>query len=123
MDFVTQGLGFIFVYSDDILVASRNEREHTDHLRQLFSRLREHGLIINTTKCKLAASELKEAVTAKGISSLQDRIEAICNFPRPNTVKQLQRYLGMINFYRRFVRNIARTPIPLYVLTKEKKLE
>lgn len=110
MDLVTRGLEFVFVYSDDILVAFRNEHEHVDHLRRLFSRLKEHGQVINTKKCNFAVSELKfpgHHVAAYGISPLQERFEAVCNSPRPMTVKQLQRYLGMLNFYRRFLKNVA----------------
>ena len=126
MDLVTRDLEFVFVFIDDILVASRSEQEHLMHLRQLFDRLRAHGLVINADKCRFAVPELKflgHHISASGLSPLPDRVEAICKFPRPNTVKQLQRYLGMINFYRRFVKNIAEILLPLYVLTNKKKLE
>lgn len=126
MDLFTRDLKFTFVYLDDILVASRNEQEHLGHLKQLFSRLKEYGLIINTKKCRFVVPELKflgHSVSANGLSPLPDRVEAICSFPQPSSVKQLQRFLGMINFYRRFIRDIAQLLLPLYALTNKKKLE
>lgn len=126
MDLITRDLEFVFVYLDDILVASSNEQEHLEHLRRLFLCLRENGLVINATKCKFAVKELKflgHAVSADGIKPLGERVDAICNFPQPKTVKQLQRYLGMVNFYRRFIKNMAQILIPLYVLTNKKNLD
>lgn len=126
MDLVTCDLEFVFVYLDDILVASSSEQEHMEHLRRLFQCLKDNGLVINTAKCKFAVSELKflgHSVSAMGLKPLKERIEAICDFPQPKTVKQLQRYLGMINFYRRFIKDIAQVLIPLYILTNKKKLE
>ena len=52
IDTVCQGLDFVFVYVDDILVASKDAEEHERHLRQLFQRLQEHGLVINVAKCQ-----------------------------------------------------------------------
>ena len=56
MDTVCQGLDFIFIYLDDILVASHNGHEHRQHLRMLFERLRQHGLVVNVAKCKFGLS-------------------------------------------------------------------
>lgn len=92
MDRITGELDFVFVYLDDILVASHNIQEHVEHLRRLLTCLSAHGLVLNVNKCKFAAYQLKflaHSVSAHGLSPLPDRIEAICNFPQPTTVKQL----------------------------------
>ena len=126
VDHVTQELDFVFVFIDDILVASRDEKQHLKHLRLLFERLSKHGLVINPKKCTFAVSTLKflgHRVSTEGLRPLPEKVQAICEYPVPKTVKQLQRFLGMLNFYRRFVKNIARILIPLYQLTNNKTLE
>lgn len=117
MDSVCQGLDFVFVYIDDILVASKNAKEHQVHLRQLFQRLQEHGLVINVTKCQFGRTTLDflgHRITSHGASPLPDKVEAICQFQRPVTVKGLQEFVGMVNFYRRFIPAAAGIMQPLF---------
>ena len=79
LDRVLAGLDFVFVYMDDILIASRTMEEHQDHVRQVMSRLQQHGLVINAEKCEwgLATVDyLGHRVTASGIRPLQDRVAA-----------------------------------------------
>ncbi len=117
MDTVCQGLDFVFVYVDDILVASKDAEEHERHLRQLFHRLQEHGLVINVAKCQFGRASLDflgHRITAKGVSPLPDKVEAIHQFQQPVTVKGLQEFVGMINFYRRFISAAAEIMQPLF---------
>src|SRR5699024_5022066 len=90
MNQVTHGLDFVYVYLDDILVASRNEEEHARHLDILFERLNSHGLSINLEKCHFAVPELTflgHRVSKDGITVLSERLEAIDQFPQPTTRK------------------------------------
>lgn len=106
IDEVTAGLDFAFPYLDDILVSSVDEKEHSDHLRALFDRLERHGVVINVAKCVFGVSEidfLGFTISADGIRPPASRIKAIMDYTRPKTVKQLRRFLGSLNFYRRFV--------------------
>ena len=117
MDSIFGSLPFVFVYLDDLLIASRSHREHEDHLRQVFELLRQNGLFINKDKCLLGVSSLSflgHKVTRDGIAPMSERVEAILKFPTPNTKKQLQSFLGMVNFYHRFLPNIAETLVPLH---------
>jgi hypothetical protein len=116
MDRLFRHLSFIFVYLDDILIASRNNTEHMGHLRQVLAILRENGLQINPAKCIFASASLSflgHNVDSTGIAPLKRHVEALTDFPPPGDLKQLQRYLGMINFYRRFLPGIAGTLQPL----------
>jgi hypothetical protein len=116
MDRVLNGLPFAFCYLDDIIVASPSRDQHVMHLRQLFRRLHTAGLVVNAGKCTLAVRTidfLGHRITAGGVKSLPDHVEGITNFPPPGTVKQLQAFLGIINFYRRFVPAAASMLLPL----------
>lgn len=126
IDSVVRGLDFCYVYLDDILVASRDETEHEDHIKQLFSRLNQYGVIINPSKCVFAAAEVKflgYIVNKEGTRPLADKVKAIVDFPRPEVVKQLRRFLGMINFYRRFIPNAASVQSPLNRLLCGRKVK
>ncbi len=110
MHSVLRGLDFCFVYLDDVLIASKNYDEHLGHIKIIFSKLEEHGLVVNMDKSTFAKHEitfLGHMVTGQGILPSHERVQVIKNFERPLTVKQLKRFLGMINFYRRFIPGAA----------------
>ena len=116
MDNVTAKLTGVFVYLDDVLVASPSPMQHERDLRQLFAALRQFGLVLNVEKCIFGVPEIEflgHTVTAKGVRPLQCKVTAVKNFERPRTVRSLQRFLGLINFYRRFLPAMAATMRPL----------
>lgn len=97
------GTDFLFCYLDDILIASDSEISHKRHLTALFERLEKFGVTINLNKCRFGQTKLEflgHEVTPEGIKPAKTKVEAITNFPRPETVDQLRRFLGMVNFYR-----------------------
>lgn len=119
IDEMTRGLNFCYPYLDDILVSSRSAQEHEDHLRQLFARMKSYGVLINTTKCVFGASQvtfLGYQISEKGTKPVDDKVQAIADFPAPKTVRELRRFLGMINFYRRFLKDAAQIQAPLNAL-------
>ncbi|MBM3938427.1 MAG: DDE-type integrase/transposase/recombinase [Sphingomonadales bacterium] len=116
MDEVLAGLESTFCYMDDGLVASVDGEEHVRDLEEVLKRLEAHGLVLNGEKCVLGQEEvtyLGHRVSASGISPLLTRVQAISTFPRPESVKQLMQYLGMVNFYRRFLPGAAKLLKPL----------
>ncbi len=87
-----------------------------EHLSQFFQVLQDNGLTINPSKCVFAAPTVKflgHMVSETGFTPFPKHVAAIQEFPPPSTVKQLQQFLGMINFYRRFLPKIAATLRPL----------
>lgn len=120
MDGVLRGIDFVFVYLDDILVASANKEEHIEHLRQVFRLLAANGLVVNRRKSLFGQSELHylgHLVSAAGITPLPSRVEAIANIPVPTSKVELQRFLGMVNYYRRFMPGLASKLHPLHEAT------
>jgi hypothetical protein len=117
MDDILRELDFCFAYLDDILVFSRSPEEHEQHLRNLFRQLQALGILINPAKCIFGVSEvtfLGYKVSAEGFRPLEDRIAHLQACPPPKTVKQLRQFLGMLNFYRRFLTNAADIQAPLH---------
>ncbi|XP_023316038.1 uncharacterized protein LOC111693963 [Trichogramma pretiosum] len=117
IDEVTRGLPFCYVYIDDILVYSRSQEEHRRHLEILFKRLHEYGLVINLEKCSFGQPEVRflgYLVSEAGVRPPEDRVQAILDYTLPKTAHDLRRFLGMFDFYRRFVKHASELEAPLY---------
>ena len=117
IDDVCRGLDFVFVYLDDILVASQSFEEHLQHLRTLFQRLSDRGLVINPAKCSFGKAEmnfLSHTISAEGIRPRLARVDAIRTFPVPQDKKSLHQFVGLINYYHRFVPRCAEILQPLH---------
>ncbi|UYV66485.1 hypothetical protein LAZ67_4001849 [Cordylochernes scorpioides] len=123
MDEVTKGLDFVFVYIDDVLIASKNENDHIQHLHTIFKRLSDHGLTVNISKSVFGKPSLEflgHIIDNKGIKPLPEKIRIVKDFPQPNSTRQLQRFIGLVNFYHRFIKNSSHILAPLYSLLKTK---
>ena len=102
--------GFVVVYLDDILVFSRTRKEHKEHLDQIFQTLREHDLYLQEKKCSFFQKEvlfLGQIVAADGIRVNPKKIEAVQEFPVPHNITTLRSFLGLANYYRRFIRDYS----------------
>ena len=120
MDGVLRDLPRVFVYLDDILVASSSAQQHAEDLKLVLARLRAAGLTVNRKKCILGQEEVKflgHLVSAAGIVPLPSKVKAIDAMPRPRTKEDLQRFLGCLNFYHRFIPALAEILAPLHTLT------
>jgi transposase InsO family protein len=116
MDQVMRGLDFCFTYLDDVLVASPDSSAHETHLEEVLRRLQQAGLLLNGGKCVFATASVQflgHQVTAAGIAPVKEKVKAVADFPRPNTNKQMMSFLGLVNFYRKFLPGAARVLKPL----------
>lgn len=107
---VLRDLDFLFNYLDDVIIASENETLHKEHLRLIFERFNTYGITINLSKCCFGQSRIEflgHEVSVEGIRPLNEKVEAILKFPKPETVNDLRRFLGMVNFYRPHLPNLA----------------
>ncbi|CAH8533321.1 unnamed protein product [Dicrocoelium dendriticum] len=121
MDQVLRGLDFVYVYIDDVLIASATPDEHLSHLRMVFERFESHGITINPDKCKFGQPTVEflgHKIDGEGIKPLPDKSQAILDYPMPQSVRSLRRFLGMINYYGRFIPNCAELLHPLTDLLK-----
>ncbi|GFW72649.1 retrovirus-related Pol polyprotein from transposon 297 [Trichonephila clavipes] len=101
---------FCFVYLDDILCYSENAEEHRSHIRTIFQRLSSYGLKLNISKCVFGVTELiflGHLITPDGIKPLPDKVQTVLDYKQPETVGSLRKFLGLLNFYRRFLPKAA----------------
>lgn len=111
---------FVYIYVDDILIFSKSEEEHLKHLKTVFERLIKYNIKLSSNKCVLGVQELNflgHRVTTSGIHPTHEKIDVIKNFPKPNTLKELSSFLGLLNFYRPFIPKCAEIIKPLCKLT------
>ena len=121
---ILQGLNWkiVLVYIDDLLVMSENFETHLKHLSLVFERLREANIKLNPLKCKFAAQKvlyLGHIVSKHGVEVDPTKTQLIENFPTPKTVKHVRSFLGLANYYRKFVKDYAKKAAPLNQLLKK----
>ena len=120
-----QGLDGCAVYIDDLIVFSNTWPEHVQRLESLFNRLKAANLTTNLAKSEFGKSSLEYLGFKLGrgtIQPLQAKINAVLDFPRPTTRKELRRFLGMIGFYRKFCQNFSEVVSPLTDMTSPKTI-
>ncbi|KAL0555766.1 hypothetical protein IC582_004262 [Cucumis melo] len=101
---------FVVVYFDDILVFSRCLQEHNTHLYQVFEVLAKNELYINLKKCTFCVEEiafLGFIIKKNHILMDEKKVEAIRNWPIPKSIKEVQAFLGLASFYRKFIYNFS----------------
>ena len=113
---VLRGLHFCYVYIDDLLIASSSPEEHTQHLRLVLERLSDHGIVFNVARSVFGVPSLDflgHHVDSEGICPLDEKVQAIRDFPQPTTQWKLREFLGLVKVYHRFVPNCANILQPL----------
>src|SRR3954463_12436004 len=113
---------FVIIYIDDILVFSRDYKEHEDHLRQVFQILRQNRLYAKTSKCAFfqeSVEYLGHIISSKGVATDPAKVQAIREWPIPTNLKDVQSFLGLCNYYRRFVPSYSHIAAPLTALTRK----
>ena len=112
---------FVVVYLDDILIFSDTPEQHLKHLELVLKRLREHKLYAQRAKCDFGLSELKflgHIVGAKGICPDPDKVKVVQEWPEPANAAELRSFLGLAQYFRKFIQGYAQTVCCLYDLLK-----
>ena len=104
------------IYLDDIIIFSSTFAEHLERLQAVFSRLEQHNLKLNGSKCEFFKNRvvyLGHVVSEEGIHTDPSKIESVKSWPIPKSVKDLRRFLGFTGYYRRFIKGFAAIARPL----------
>ena len=112
---------FILVYLDDILVFSKSVEEHWEHLKIALERLREAKLFGRIHKCeflKTRVDYLGYEVSEQGIHASPEKVKAVVNWPKPQTVHDVRSFLGLASYYRRFIHGFSQISGPMTELTR-----
>jgi RNase H-like domain found in reverse transcriptase/Reverse transcriptase (RNA-dependent DNA polymerase) len=125
MDTIFRGVlwNFVLVYIDDIVVYSNTFQDHLQHLQESFSRLKKSGMKLKPSKCKLFLSELPllgHLVTRNGLKVLKSQVDKVMEYPIPETKTHIKSFLGLVQFYARFVPELASISSPLRQLLRKK---
>ena len=113
---------FVLVYLYDIIVFSRTIEEHLQHLEIVFKLLAEAGLKLKTNKCQFLKDKLDylgHTVLREEVATNPSKVQSILNYPAPTNVKKVQSFLGLISYYRKFIRAFAEKAHSLTKLTRK----
>jgi hypothetical protein len=113
---------FVIVYLDDILIFSKSNEEHTEHVRKVLTKLRENHLFVRPKKCRFRVTSVDYVgliIDPTGISMEKGKVKDVLEWPKPRTIKQVQAFLGFCNFYRRFIPDFSKKARPLHDLTQK----
>ncbi|KAL0556441.1 hypothetical protein IC582_004955 [Cucumis melo] len=113
---------FVIVFIDDIFIYSKTEAEHEEHLHQVLETLRANKLYAKFSKCAFWLKKvnfLGHVVSSEGVSVDPTKIEAVTSWPQPSTVSEIRSFLGLADYYRRFVEDFSRIASPFTQLTRK----
>jgi hypothetical protein len=114
---------FVVVFIDDILVYSKSEEEHAEHLRIVLTRLRNHQLYAKFSKCEFWLREVQflgHVLSAEGVAVDPGKVKDILNWKPPTSVHEVRSFLGMADYYRRFIPDFSKVAKPITELLKNK---
>ena len=113
---------FVVVFFDDIMVYSKNEEDHKEHLRLVLEKLREHQLYAKFNKCEFWLKEvgfLGHVISREGIAVDPTKVTSITKWVAPTSVGEIRSFLGLAGYYRRFIENFSRIAKPMTELLKK----
>ena len=123
MESILQGLDQVAVYIDDILITGRSEEEHLKVLDEVLQRLEKAGMRLKKSKCTFLSQSVEylgHKISKEGLQPTEDKVRAITHAPKPNNVSQLKAFLGLVNYYHKFMPNLSTVLSPLYKLLQVK---
>ncbi|XP_061735502.1 uncharacterized protein K02A2.6-like [Nerophis ophidion] len=122
MDQILQGMDHVTCFLDDILVTASSEEEHLTRLDNVLTRLEKHGIRVKLSKCQFFQSSVEylgHRIDKTGLHPTEEKVTAITNAPEPTNVTELKSFLGLLNYYSRFLQNPSTVLKPLHNLLKK----
>ena len=116
MEKILQGIPKVVCYLDDVLIMGKNDSDHLETLEKVFDRLYQWGVRLKKTKCefmKQSVQYLGHVMDAQGLHTSPDKVKAIKEAPRPANQQQLRAFLGLVNYYGKFLPSLSVTTHPL----------
>ncbi|UYV63828.1 K02A2.6-like, partial [Cordylochernes scorpioides] len=124
MDRVLSGIGGVICYIDDVLIATASIEEHLALLKTIFARLAKYNIKLKKEKCLFLQKEIEylgHLVTEEGIRPLDHKVQAIQKAKTPTNISELRSFLGLVNFYGKFIPNLPELLKPLHELLHKKR--
>ena len=124
METLLQGLSFVTVYIDDILISGRTPDEHMANLEKVLERLSKAGMRLKKSKCDFLLSEVEylgHVISKQGVKPSAKKVRAIIHAPQPTCVSQLKAFLGLVNYYCKFIPDLSSLLHPLYALLRKRR--
>ena len=121
-DLINQGDMVTFI--DDILVAIDTKEGYDELVEEVLRRLEENDLFVKPEKCKWKVREVEflgVVISPKGVEIQKKKMEGVLNWPAPRNIKEVQKFLGLVSYYRMFIKNFARIVAPLHVLVRKEQ--
>jgi len=106
------------------LVAIDTEEGHNELVEEVLRRLEENNLFVKPEKCKWKVREVEflgVVISSKGMEIQKENVEGVLNWPAPRNVKEVQKFLGLANYYRRFIKDFAKIVAPLHILVRKEQ--
>lgn len=127
MDHILRGIDNVFMYLDYVIIAATSLQNHNEKLKLVFQRFKMHNLKVQLDKSEFLQKHvnfLGHELTDQGLNPNKDKIKAVLNFPIPQTQKDIKAFLGLVGYYRKFIKDFAKLTKPLTAcLKKNAKVE
>lgn len=123
MDTILQGLNGVICYLDDVLITGIDEADHLRNLEAVFERFRENDVILKMKKCcfmKSSVEYLGHVIDANGLHTNKKKVEAVLDMAQPKNVSELRSFLGLVNYYGKFISKLVDKCKPLHRLLQNK---
>ena len=121
-DLINQGDMVTFI--NDILVATDTEEGHNELVEEILKRLEENNLFVKPKKYKWKVREVEflgVVIGPRGVEMQKEKVEGVLNWPALRNVKEVQKFLDLANYYKRFIKDFARLAAPLHVLVRKEQ--
>ena len=109
---------------DDILIAIDTEKGHNELVKEVLGRLEENDLFVKPEKCRWKVKEVEflgVVISQKEVEIQKEKVDGVLNWPAPRNIKEVQKFLGLDNYYRQFIKNFAKIAALLYMLVRKEQ--
>ena len=111
-------------FIDDIIVAIDTEEGYNKLVKKVLKKLKENNLFVKPEKCQWKVKEVEflgMVIGPQGVKIQKEKIDGILSWPAPRNIKEVQKFLGLANYYRQFIKDFARIAAPLHLLVKKEE--